>query len=110
MCLKNGCREQKKRAVLTNFLESEVFAELIKKRKSTIFYIFLENISALLNTYDKFEIEIRNGDFWFNGNAFAKQFGYASYILRLCEISSLARLEFSSSKYRKNACLNSCIW
>ena len=56
----------------TNFLECEVFAESIKKRESTIFYIFLENISTLLNIYDEFEIEIRNGVFWFNGLCFRK--------------------------------------
>ena len=72
MYLKNGCRKKKKNSgTLTNFLECEVFPESIKKRESTIFYIFLENISALLNIYE-FEIEIRNGVFWFNGLCFRK--------------------------------------
>ena len=49
--------------MLTNFLESEVFTESIKKRESTMFDTCLESISALLDTYNEFETKIRNGDF-----------------------------------------------
>ena len=55
--------KEKKSDILINLLESEVFAELIKKRESTTFNTCLESISALLDTYDEFEIKIRNGDF-----------------------------------------------
>ena len=55
--------KEKKSNILTNLLESEVLAELIKKRESTMFNTCLESISALLDTYDEFEIKIRNGDF-----------------------------------------------
>ena len=56
-------QKEKKSNILTNFLKSEVFTELIKKRESTMFNTCLEGISALLNTCDEFEIKIRNGDF-----------------------------------------------
>ena len=59
-------QKEKKSNILTNFLECEAFTELIKKRESTMFNIGLQSISALLNTYDEFEIKICNGDsmFW----------------------------------------------
>ena len=39
----------------------------------------------------------------------AKLFGYGKNFTRFCEINSFTRLESSSSKYRKNTCLDSCI-
>ena len=56
-------QKEKKSNILTNFLECEAFTELIKKRESTMFNTCLQSLSALFDTYDEFEIKIRNGDF-----------------------------------------------
>ena len=56
-------QKEKKSNILTNFLEFEVVTELIKKTELTMFNTCLESISALLDTYDEFEIKIRNEDF-----------------------------------------------
>ena len=56
-------QKEKNSNILTNFLESEVFAELIKKREPSMFNTCLESISALLDIYYEFEIKIRNGGF-----------------------------------------------
>ena len=56
-------QKEKKSNILTNFLECEAFTELIKKRESTMFNTCLQSFSALFDTYDEFEIKIRNGDF-----------------------------------------------
>ena len=55
--------EERKKEQHTNFLECEAFTELIKKRESTMFNTCLQSLSALFDTYDEFEIKIRNGDF-----------------------------------------------
>ena len=55
--------EKKKETILTNFLECEAFTELINKRESTMFNTCLQSLSALFDTYDEFEIKIRNRDF-----------------------------------------------
>ena len=56
-------QKEKKSDILSNYLESEVFAELIKKRESSMFNTCLQSISALLKTYNEFEMKICNGDF-----------------------------------------------
>ena len=56
-------QKEKKSNILTNLLECEAVTELIKKRESTVFNTGLLSRSALLDTYDEFEIKIRNGDF-----------------------------------------------
>ena len=56
-------QNEKKKNILTNFLECKAFTELIKKRESKMFNKCLQSISALLDTYDEFDIKIRNGDF-----------------------------------------------
>ena len=89
-------QKEKKSSILTNFLECEDFNELIKKRKSTMFNTCLQSLSTLFDTYDEFEINIRNGYFgpmamfwhgyldqwqcfgtaiWTNGNVLAQLFG-----------------------------------
>ena len=60
--LEEWLQKEKKSNILTNYLECEN-VKLFEKRESTMFNICLESISALLDTYDKFEIKIRNGDF-----------------------------------------------
>ena len=55
--------ERKKEQHTSNVLEFEVVTELIKKTELTMFNTCLESISALLDTYDEFEIKIRNEDF-----------------------------------------------
>ena len=55
--------ERKKEQHTSKVLEFEVVTELIKKTELTMFNTCLESISALLDTYDEFEIKIRNEDF-----------------------------------------------
>ena len=56
-------QKEKNSNILTNFLEYEVFTELIKKRETTILNTCLKSISALHNTYDEFGFKTRNGYF-----------------------------------------------
>ena len=104
ICLKNGCR--KKKTIFENVKSLQ--SQLRKESQQFFIYFLITYLPCSI-----YMITLRSkyvmGFFGSMAYVFAKLSGYGSNFLRFCEINSLARLVSSFSKYRKNACLNSCI-
>ena len=82
-------QKEKNSNILTNFLECEVFTELIKKRESTILNTCLKSISALHDTHDEFYFKTRNG--YFSSMAMIWQ-GYLNMVQILLDFVKSIRL------------------